>query len=68
MDLFSGLEERLEIELVRNLRLEIETYIFPHIFDYLSLLLGELFFFYSEGEKIVGSLVLFVPRELEING
>lgn len=68
MDLFSGLEERLEIELVRNLRLEIETYIFPRIFDYLSLLLGELFFFYSEGEKIVGSLVLFVPRELEING
>lgn len=62
MDLFSGLEERLEIELVRNLRLEIETYIFPRIFDYLSLLLGELFFFYSEGEKIVGSLVLFVPR------
>lgn len=45
MDLFSGLEERLEIELVRNLRLEIETYIFPRIFDYLSLLLGELFFF-----------------------
>lgn len=62
MDLFSGLEERLEIELVRNLRLEIETYIFPRIFDYLSLLLGKLFFFYSEGEKIVGSLVLFVPR------
>lgn len=62
MDLFSGLEERLEIELVRNLRLEIETYIFPRIFDYLSLLLGELFFFYSEGEKIVGSLVLFVSR------
>lgn len=62
MDLFSGLEERLEIELVRNLRLEIETYIFPRIFDYLSFLLGKLFFFYSEGEKIVGSLVLFVPR------
>lgn len=58
LDLFSGLEERLEIELVRNLRLEIETIsVSLIIFRSPVSLLGELFLFYLEGEtgKIVSS-------------
>lgn len=63
LDLFSGLEERLEIELVRNLRLEIETIsVSLIIFRSPVSLLGELFFFLfrrRDGEDCF--LVLF-PR------